>query len=93
VDSVVSYASTAELADHETYWSSRSAEQRIAAGADEACGNDQNDTEDDLTLDQLDDSDDNKYRSDHPEKGSLHVTLLSLKEIYPVTFSAKRKLL
>jgi hypothetical protein len=31
----------------------------------------------------LDDADDNKYRGDHPEKGSLHVTLLSLKRDLP----------
>jgi len=43
------------------------AEHRISARADEASGDDQNDPEQNLTLHELNNSDDYKYRGNHPE--------------------------
>jgi hypothetical protein len=48
------------------------AEDGITAWADQARTNEQNDPEQDLALDELNDSDDNEYHRDQPEKTSLH---------------------
>ena len=47
-------------------------EDGISAGTNQASSDEQDDPEQDLALDELDDTDDGKYHGDDPEKGSSH---------------------
>ncbi len=57
---------------------SAAVEDAVAAGADEAGKDDQDDPKDDLALEKLHNPDDHEHGRDDPEEGCVHVrTLLS----------------
>ena len=48
-------------------------EEAVAAGADQTCGDEQHDAEDDLSLDELDNPNDRDDHGEHPEHSAVHV--------------------